>query len=90
MKNKLFDDLPKSLRLSTGKWAHIFPDEGAGYLLFDPIAEIELGHILFAAADHWIYDGELLLVDEQEELAGAITGHQQEMDALLRSLHNDE
>ena len=33
---------------------------------------------------------ELLLEDEQEELAGANTGHQPEMDALLRSLHNDE
>ena len=89
MKNKLFVDLPKSVKLSTGKWVHIFPDSGEGYRLYDPIAEAELGRILFDVADHWIYDDNVLCVDEQEELAGAINGHQKEMDQLLKSLKND-
>jgi hypothetical protein len=87
MKNKLFDDLPKSVKTGTGKWVHIFPDTGAGYDLYDPIAEKELGRILFDAADNWIYDGELLTVGDQEELAGAISGHHKEMDELLNSLN---
>jgi hypothetical protein len=86
MRNKLFDEVPKSVKISTGKWVHILPDKGAGYALYDPIAEKTLGRILFDAADNWVYDGELLTVDEQEELAGAITGHQKEMDELLKSL----
>ncbi|SDE62918.1 hypothetical protein SAMN05216464_10821 [Mucilaginibacter pineti] len=51
----------------------IFPDAGDGYRLYDPLFERELGRILFDAADNWIYDGELLTIEEQEELAGAIT-----------------
>jgi hypothetical protein len=86
MRNKLFDDLPKSVKISTGKWVQISPDTGAGYDLYDPIDERPLGRILFDAADNWIYDGEVLTVGEQEELAGAITGHQKEMDALVRTL----
>ena len=86
MKNKLFGDLPKAVKLSTGRWLHIFPDEGKGYRLYDPLAEREMGRILFDEADHWIYDGELLSVDEQEEASGAISGHQKEMDDVLKSL----
>jgi hypothetical protein len=86
MKNKLFDDLPKSVKTGTGKWVHIFPDKGAGHDLYVPIAEKALGRILFDAADNWIYDGELLTVSDQEELAGAISGHHKEMDELLNSL----
>lgn len=86
MRNKLFDELPKSVKISTGKWVQILPDKGAGYDLYDPIAEKALGRILFDAGDNWIYDGELLNIDEQEELAGAISGHQKEMDELLKSL----
>jgi hypothetical protein len=51
---------------------------------------MDLGRILFDAQEHWIYDGVLLTIPEQEEIAGAITGHQQEMAALLRTLHEDE
>jgi len=89
MKNKLFDDLPKSVKLSTGKWLHIFPDNGQGYRLYDPLGEREMGRILFDEAGHWIYDGELLNVDEQEEASGAISGHQKEMDDLVNSLKKD-
>jgi hypothetical protein len=90
MKNKIWDDLPKSVKLNTGKWVQIHLDKGEGYLLYDPIDEIELGKILFDEADHWIYDGELLSVREQEELAGSISGHQKEMDELVKSLKTDQ
>jgi hypothetical protein len=33
MRKKLFDDLPKSLKLSSGIWLHIFPDSREGYRL---------------------------------------------------------
>ena len=90
MKNQLSPEVPKSVKLSTGRWVHILPDTGEGYRVYDPIAELDLGRILFDAQEHWIYDGELLTIPEQEEIAGAITGHQQEMAALLRTLHEDE
>jgi hypothetical protein len=35
---------------------------------------------------NWIYDGNLLGVEEQEEVAGQITGHRKEMNELLRSI----
>jgi hypothetical protein len=86
MRKKLFDDLPKSLKLSSGKWLHIFPDSGDGYRLYDPLEGKEMGRILFDKADNWIYEGDLLTVDEQEEAAGAITGYQKEMNDLFNSL----
>jgi len=86
MRKKLFDDLPKSLKLSTGQWLHIFPDTGEGYRLFDPLEGKELGRILFDKTDNWIYDGQLLSVDEQEEAAGAISGYQREMEELFNTL----
>lgn len=89
MKNKLFDDLPKSVKLSTDRWLHIIPDEGQGYRLYDPLAEREMGRILFDEADHWIYDGDLLSVDEQEDASGAISGHQKEMENLTNTLKKD-
>jgi hypothetical protein len=90
MKNQLFDEIPKSVKLSTGRWVHILPNTGEGYRVYDPIAELDLGRILFDAQEHWIYDSEILSIAEQEEIAGAITGHQQEMAALLRTLQEDE
>jgi hypothetical protein len=90
MRNKLWDDLPKSVKLSTGKWIQIHPNKDKGYLIYDPIDEVELGSILFDEADHWIYDGELLSVDEQEDVTGAITGHHKKMEDLLKSLKNDQ
>ncbi|TSJ36437.1 hypothetical protein FO440_23335 [Mucilaginibacter corticis] len=86
MRKKLFDDLPKSLKLSSATWLHIFPDGGEGYRLFDPLEEKEMGRILFDQAGNWVYDGELLNVYEQEEAAGAISGYQKEMDELLKTL----
>ena len=86
MRKKLFDDRPKSLKLSSGIWLHIFPDGGEGYLLYDPLEGKEMGRILFDKADNWIYEGDLLSVDEQEEGAGAISGYQKEMSELFNSL----
>ncbi|HEK22067.1 MAG: hypothetical protein C0191_04695 [Mucilaginibacter sp.] len=90
MKNQLHDSLPKPFKTSVGRWMQIAPDKGEGYRLFDPVAEIETGRILFDDKEHWIYDGEILSVVEQEEVAGAITGHQKEMEALLRTLHLED
>jgi hypothetical protein len=86
MRKKLFDNLPKSSQLSSGIWLHILPDHGEGYRLFDPLEGRELGRILFDEAGNWIYDGDLLTVDEQEEAAGIISGYQKEMDDLFNSL----
>lgn len=86
MRKKLFDDLPKSLKLSSSRWLHIFPGDGDGYRLYDPLEGAELGRIHFDQADHWIYEGELLSLVEQEEAAGAISGYQKEMDELFNSL----
>jgi len=85
MRKKLFDDLPKSLKLSTGRWLHIFPDDGNGYRLYDPLEGEELGRIHFDQDEHWIYDDEVLSVNEQEEAAGTIS-YQKEMDELFNSL----
>jgi hypothetical protein len=86
MRKKLFDDLPKALKLKSGTWLHIYPDNGEGYRLYDPLEERESGRILFDDADTWIYDGNMLAVDEQEEAAGAISGYQKEMNALYNTL----
>ena len=86
MRKKLFDDLPKSLKLTSGTWLRIFPDRGDGYRLYDPLEGREMGRLLFDEAGNWVYDGDLLSVDEQEEAAGAISGYQKEMDELFNSL----
>lgn len=67
----------------------IHPGQSEAYLLYDPIEELEIGRILFDDEGHWIYDSEILSVAEQEEVAGAITGHQKEMEALLKTLKEE-
>lgn len=86
MRKKLFDDLPKSLKLGSGTWLHIFPDSGEGYRLYDPMEGREMGRILFDRTDNWVYDGDLLSIAEQEEAAGAISGYQKEMDELYGTI----
>jgi hypothetical protein len=86
MRNKIFPDVPKTIKTSAERWLYIFPDEGEGYRLHDPVREEAAGRILFDDADNWVYDGGVLTVSEQEEVAGKITGHQKEMDELLNSL----
>lgn len=79
--------IPKTVKAVTERWVRIFPDTGDGYRLYDPLNEVELGRILFDASDNWIYDGGVLSVEEQIEVEGAISGHEREMNQLLRSLH---
>ncbi|MBL4678274.1 MAG: hypothetical protein JKY70_19030 [Mucilaginibacter sp.] len=86
MRSKLFEEKPTTARTGTERWVRILPDAGEGYRLFDALEERYIGRILFDQDDHWIYDGTVLNVDEQEEIAGSITGHQKEMDRLLKDL----
>jgi hypothetical protein len=85
MRNKIFDDVPKTHKTESGKLVAIFPENG-NYRLVDPIAEKELGQILFDGNDNWIYDGETLSMAEQEQIAGAIKGNQKDMDKLNRTI----
>ena len=73
MRSKLFKQRPKTAKTSAERWVRVFPDNGAGYRLFDP-------------DDHWIYDGELLTVDEQEDIAGFIGGNIKEMEELIKTV----
>ena len=54
--------------------------------LYDLFAERLIGRLLFDAADNWIYDGNVLAVEEQEDIAGFITGNHKEMEELIRSI----
>jgi len=84
----LFEDRPETTRTVSERWVRIFPDLGEGHRLYDPLEELELGRILFDGEGHWIYDGRMLSVAEQEDIAGYITGHRKEMDDLMSSLWN--
>ena len=86
MRSQLFDEKPKTAKINGERWVRIMPDRGEGYLLYDILQEIPIGRILFDADDNWIYDGELLIVDEQEDAAGLISGNHKEMDKLIRDL----
>ncbi|MEZ2334760.1 hypothetical protein AB6735_03960 [Mucilaginibacter sp. RCC_168] len=86
MRNKITPNIPKTFKISTERWVRIFPDEGERYRLYDPMDEIELGCILFDVNGFWIYEGELLSVAEQEEVAGFIAGYEKEMDELLKTI----
>ncbi|QEC74708.1 hypothetical protein [Mucilaginibacter ginsenosidivorax] len=86
MRSKLFSDRPETVRTEGRRWVRVFPDAGEGHRLYDPMEEQELGRILFDAAGHWIYDGQVLSVYEQEDVAGFITGHHKEMDELIKDL----
>ncbi|MFD0833599.1 hypothetical protein ACFQZN_18380 [Mucilaginibacter boryungensis] len=44
------------------------PDAALVYHLYVAVDEAYLGRILFDNAGYWIYDGEVLTVDEQEQL----------------------
>lgn len=86
MRSKLFEERPKTAKISTGRWVRILPDKTDSYSLFDALAESFIGRILFDRDDNWIYDGNVLSISEQEEIAGLLMGHQKEMDQLLRDL----
>ncbi|MEO3404924.1 hypothetical protein AAFN85_13545 [Mucilaginibacter sp. CAU 1740] len=86
MKSQLFHESPKTVQTGAGRWVRIFPDKGKGYVLYDLVHGHAIGRILVDEQGHWIYDGVVLPVEEQEEVAGQIIGHQNEMNALLRTV----
>jgi len=86
MRSKLFEEKPKTAKISNERWVRVMPDKGDGYLLYDVLREIPIGRILFDADDNWIYDGNVLTIDEQEDVAGLISGHHKEMDKLISDL----
>jgi hypothetical protein len=86
MRSKLFTKRPKTVQTGQGRWVRILPEDGQEYRLYDPLGELELGRILFDAADNWIYDGEVLDIDEQEDIAGVISGNHKEMNELLNQI----
>ncbi|MBS7565516.1 hypothetical protein KHS38_13975 [Mucilaginibacter sp. Bleaf8] len=90
MKSKLFEERPKTARISDEKWVRVMPDSGEGYQLYDALQERNIGRILFDADDNWIYDGTALNIEEQEEVAGFISGNQKEMNDLIRDLYEKE
>jgi len=86
MKSKIFEELPKAVKTSAERWVRVLPDQGEGYQLYDVFHERIIGRILVDANDYWIYDGNILTIEEQEEIAGLITGNQREMNDLIKTL----
>ena len=86
MRSKLFKERPKTVQIGSGRWVRTIPDNDQGYMLYDPLDELELGIILFDAAENWIYDGEVLDIGEQEDIAGFISGNHKEMNELLNRI----
>jgi hypothetical protein len=86
MRSKLFDDRVVSVKTGSGRWIRLVPDTIGSYCLYEPLPELQLGKLLFDQQENWIYDGDLLNVSEQEDVAAVITGCQREMDELLRSI----
>ena len=86
MRSKLFEEKAKTAKINEERWVRILPDKGEGYQLYDAMEERPIGRILVDSNDHWIYDGSVLNVCEQEDVAGFITGYQKEMDDLISSI----
>ncbi|PWK79560.1 hypothetical protein LX99_00017 [Mucilaginibacter oryzae] len=74
------------MSLGSGLWIQLVPDTPGSYCLYEPLPELQLGKLLFNQEDNWIYDGDLLSISEQEDVASVITGCQREMGELLRSI----
>jgi hypothetical protein len=90
MKSRLFEEKPKTAKTSAERWVRIFPDRGDGYQLYDALQERNIGRLLFDADGNWIYDGTVLNIAEQEEVAGFISGNQKEMHNLIKGLYEKE
>jgi hypothetical protein len=86
MRSKLFAEKPKVLKIASGRWVKICPAGKDVYVLYDGLDGDAIGKLLFDNNDCWIYDGHLLTIAEQEEVAGYINSYQPEMDNLLKSL----
>lgn len=87
MKSRWFNEKPKTIQTSAGRWIRIMPDEGNGYLLFDLTSGRQAGRIMVDEQNYWVYDGSILGLDEQDEVAGQIVGYQIQMDQLLKTLN---
>jgi len=87
MKSQLFHEKPKTVQTSAKRWVRILPDVGEGYALHDLIEGEFLGRILVDDRDFWIYDGNALDLEEQDEVAGQVVGFGNEMDQLFKSLN---
>jgi hypothetical protein len=90
MKSRLFEEKPKTAKTSAERWVRIFPDQGDGYQLYDALQERNIGRVLFDPNGNWIYDGTVLNIREQEDVAGFISGYQKEMNDLIRDLYEKE
>jgi hypothetical protein len=86
MRSKLFKDKPKRVHTTTQRWVLTVPDQDRMYLLYDGLDGTELGRILLDEVGNWIYDGQILTIAEQEEVASDITGNQKEMVDLFAGL----
>ena len=86
MRSKLFKDSTVNVKTASGRWIQVVSETVTSYQLFEPLYGQELGKLLFDQEDNWIYDGQLLDVDEQEDVAAVLTGCQREMDELLKSI----
>lgn len=87
MRSKLFRERPEKIKTDKDRWVRIVPVEDDAYHLYDLLQEVYLGRILFDRENNWVYDGGVLNVYEQEDIAGKISGNQKEMDQLLKSLN---
>jgi hypothetical protein len=76
MENMMFDEIPKGVKLSTGRWVHVYRNNGDGYRVHDAVDETEVGRILVDDQEHWIYDGHVLSVAEQEEIVESLKNPQ--------------
>ncbi|UOE50932.1 hypothetical protein MTO98_07555 [Mucilaginibacter sp. SMC90] len=86
MRSKLSDNKVVSVKTGSGRWIQLVPDTTGSYCLYEPLPELPLGRLLFDQEDNWIYDGDLLDVNEQEDVASVISGCQREMDELLKTI----
>lgn len=82
MENMMFDEIPKPVKLSTGRWVHVYRNNGDGYRIHDALTDLEVGRILVDDQEHWIYNGHVLSVEEQEEVVGALTGPQPDVNVI--------
>lgn len=72
----MFDEIPKGIKLSTGRWVHVYRNNGEGYRINDALTGLEVGRILVDDQEHWIYDGQVLNVEEQEEIVESLKNPQ--------------
>jgi hypothetical protein len=68
--------------LKTGRWVHVYRNNGEGYRVHDAVAGTEVGRILVDDQEHWIYDGHVLSVEEQEEIVDAFTNPQPDTNVI--------